>query len=461
MSPPLRSNTNVQKSNRPTAVLLSAHAYPAPAIGGRRVSELANHLAACGWEVHVIAKAGPFPASGGELSSAVRRHNVPFPMPLGSLIVEPFRRLRGRKNDAVSSAPLKPAVASGKQSPSFLARLRFHYFRYTVAVDNHKRWSLRATRTLAKLILSRRLPVVFASGPPFSPLAAACVAARALRTPIVIDMRDPWLDLSRLSSHPQYPGFRRRVDQFLERACVRGAARIVTTSSRLTAQLRDRYPRFSDKIVTVRNGYEDDKLMPPVSRCGRLIMLYAGSIYLNRNPLPFLAALARLIDSRAIDPARVAVTLVGHCRRWNSIDIGERVAAHGLSNVVTILDPVPASDVTKLTSQANVLLNFAQDQKDAVPAKLFEQIASRRQILLFTEPDSESAFVAREVKQVVRVDSTDPTSIETAILRLYRQWADDSRPDESFAESELDIEHLSRKRTNERLEELLRVCLKK
>src|SRR5690606_14385993 len=122
-----------------------------------------------------------------------------------------------------------------------------------------------------------------------------------------------------------------------------------------------------------------------------------------------------------------------------------------LDEIVSLRDPVPSSQVAELIREANVLINFAQKQHDSVPAKLFEQVASRRHVLLFTEADSESAYVAGNSAQVLRVDS-DIAEIETAILRLYAQWVDgDTTPaiDDSY------LAHLGRRHANEHLERLL------
>src|SRR5690606_5621403 len=133
--------------------------------------------------------------------------------------------------------------------------------------------------------------------------------------PLIIDLRDPWLNCNAVLPR-DYVGFRRNVDAVLERLCIRLAVHVVTTSQRLTQQLQQRYPKHATKIVTIRNGYEDNMLMEPPQYSGRLAMLYAGTIYLNRNPLPFFEALLNLRQSGRIDPQRIRVQFVGDCNYW-------------------------------------------------------------------------------------------------------------------------------------------------
>lgn len=403
----------------------------------------------------LIAQAGPFPRSGGELAPGVQRHDIELPDPLSRSVL---RLLRRRKPAEQAPEPAQAASQSTEGAapapPSTVARLiewaRFHYFRVTVCVDRYKRWSLHAARRLSALSKTHRPAVIFASGPPFSPLAGAALVARLRRIPLIIDLRDPWLNWSAVLPR-DYKGFRRNVDAVLERLCIRLAAHVVTTSQRLTQQLQQRYPKHATKIVTIRNGYEDNMLMEPPQYSGRLTMLYAGTIYLNRNPLPFFEALLNLRKSGRIDPQRIRVQFVGDCNYWENLDLRQWLRERQLDEIVSLRDPVPSSQVAELIREANVLINFAQKQHDSVPAKLFEQIASRRHVLLFTEADSESAIVAGNSAQVLRVDS-DIAEIETAICRLYAQWVDgDTTPtiDDSY------LANLGRRRANEHLERLL------
>jgi Glycosyl transferase 4-like domain len=437
-------------------ILLGAHAYPDPAIGSRRLSEFARHLSEQGWEVHLIAQAGPFPRSGGTLAPAVVRHDIEFPAPLSRRLTDTIRSLRQTpaattRESAASRSP--PAGSSGAR-PALATRLRdwmaHHYFRFTVAVDSYKRWSLHAARKLAQLVREHRPAAIFASGPPFSPLAGAALVARLRRIPFVIDLRDPWMNRGAVVPR-DYAGLRRRLDSWLESRCI-GLATYVVTTSQLTQQLHAHYPAHAAKIVTVRNGYEDGMLMEPPAFSGRLIMLYAGTIYLNRDPMPFFEALSNLQRSGSIDPQRICVRFVGDCQRWRDIDLQAWLSQRGLDRIVELRAPVPSAQIAALTREANVLINFAQKQPDSVPAKLFEQIASRRQVLLFTESDSESANVAGNSPQVLRLEG-DIAEIEAAIRRLYAQWV------EGTATATVDdsmLAELGRRHSNEHLERLLR-----
>jgi hypothetical protein len=86
---------------------------------------------------------------------------------------------------------------------------------------------------------------------------------------------------------------------------------------------------------------------------------------------------------------------------------------------VKFLPPVGSADVRRLTEASNVLVNFSQGQPSQVPAKLFEQIAARRPLLLFAEPYSESAATVAGIASVIRVND-DSTEVLRVLEQLYR-----------------------------------------
>lgn len=425
------------------------HAYPDPAVGARRVSELAKFLATSNWDVHVIADAGPFQIFGGELSTSATRHGVRFRTPLSNRIARWLKVFRSRAS--ASTPPLPSTVSRPTEvtktglTSRMYAWARHQFFRYTLVIDDRKLWSLEAGLSLRALIKSTSADCVFISGPPFSVVAACTYFASRRVKRLVIDLRDPWVKVT--NPLPDgYSGFQQIVDKWLERYVIRSASAVTTTSVTLTRQLSARYPELAGRFAMIRNGYEEAMLLEPPIASGRLQMLYAGTIYLNRNPFPLLGALAKLVSLQGVDRRKVQMVFVGDCRAWQGHSLLDWVQRSGLEDVVAIRDPVPASQISALIQESNVLVNFAQKQRESVPAKLFEQIASRRDILLVTEPDSESALTSESSRLVHRVDD-DEAAILFVLENLYYRFAGKTTDSGDV----IDVGEFSRTRTNQLL----------
>jgi len=178
------------------------------------------------------------------------------------------------------------------------------------------------------------------------------------------------------------------------------------------------YPTMAGKTFLLRNGFDPEMLIADPGPRGRLALLYAGTIYMNRNPVPLFDGIAALLSEPGVDRAKVSLKLVGNCSRWQEHSVADLARDRGLSDIVEVCGPVSGAEVRDLTLRANVIVNFAQGQPEQVPAKLYEQIASHRHGLLFAEPDSESALLIEDCPRIRRVDD-DGVQILNELRRLY------------------------------------------
>lgn len=439
------------RDTSPTVALVCAHAYPDPAVGARRLSELSIALCDRGYDVHVFAKAGPFERPGEALPGSICEHRIPFPraasIKIKAAVVRYTNALRSTKVETFDTPGGASPVVTRKSK--LVTWLLNHYFRITLAVDNHKAWSITLARSLLSFIHERRPALVVVSGPTFSTVAATAFVCRFSHTKLVVDFRDPW-PRGNLKTPERVASLTAYINGALERFCVEHASAITTSSRRLAERLQARYPKASDRIHTIRNGFEESmKMLPPAPRNG-LSLLYAGTIYLNRNPMPLLQSILELKGKGVLSSVNFEFRIVGNCKSWEGVDIPLWIASRQLDDLVRIIPPVGPRDIPDFIRQANVLVNFAQGQMDQVPAKLFEQLASYRKILLFSEPESETSMTCGDAPQVFRVDS-DVASISATLERLLRdQQRDIQDPDETT----YPLEHFSRKYTNAKFEEL-------
>ena len=440
-SPPVISEHSV------TFVVL--HAYPDPAVGAKRVSELANYLANRGWRVSVICSEGPFPTAGGTLKTSILRSGIPIPRTIYSYCrpLVPTALRRSESDVAGQSRAAGPTPAdSTVRRRGLIDTLRHAFLDVTLLVDRYKLWSCKAFLRAWISSRTRQSDVLVCSGPPWSTVVAGVLAARLRRIPLLLDFRDPWWD-------DQFPSsaFSTRIIRRLERWCVHQSSAITCTSNGIADALKARYPSLSVPIEVVRNGFDrDDELHddPPTTE---LRILFAGTIYLNRSPMPLLEGVRLLIQESGVSSDQVHVTLVGACEEWNGISLAKWARGNGLERNVSVRPSVSQSEVRQLTAQSNVLANFCQGQKKMIPAKLFEQIAARRRILLFAEPDSEAAACSSHLSLVTRLDD-DAVAVRDALIRIHREV---TQQDACGRDSDAEIHKYSRAHSNQNMERIL------
>ncbi|MGB0383225.1 MAG: glycosyltransferase [Ardenticatenaceae bacterium] len=215
--------------------------------------------------------------------------------------------------------------------------------------------------------------VIYASASPVTSLIVAHMLARRHAIPWVGELRDLWVD----NQYYQYPGWRKRVEEKLERRVLSSAIGLVTVSQPLADTLQT---KFGKPTAVILNGFDPadnaDQSETAFKHDG-LRIVYTGKIYAGRQtPAPLFEALRRL-DNYA---EKVRVAFYGASR-----DLVRKIANdYGVEKQVEINDSVPHHQALKAQREADVLLHLLWNdpkQPGVYNAKVFEYLGARRPIL--------------------------------------------------------------------------------
>jgi Glycosyl transferase 4-like domain len=408
--------------NPPSVLIIAYHFYPSTEIGARRPTALARFLVDQGLRVSVVsAFGGQSTELGSEILPGV--FAVPVPKPsrtfTDAVVVLKRRIYRpkppGDLQDGSKSA--SPSVAV--QSPSFLTRIRSVYFRMSHFIDEYKSWGRHAYSAAVREGKRHPPSLVFSSSPPPTVLWVATLAARRLRVPHIADLRDPWTDA--ISEFHTERRIELAMARKIERWVMRSAAAITSTGARVADLLIERQPELAPKTFVVRNGYDGAVRVLPFDTGGRLAILFAGELYLNRDPFPLLYGLERLLSRPEVDASRVRVTFMGRKTEYAGKSFLGWLEGKRCAEVVKFVASQPASVVDEATLASTVVLNLAQLQPLSIPAKTFEHLASGRENLLLCEDDSESAQLVAKIPGVLQVDPRNSEALDRLLLDLYER----------------------------------------
>jgi glycosyltransferase involved in cell wall biosynthesis len=350
-----------------------------------------------------------------------------------------------------SSAPAGGAAAASHADTRVLRGLAFAVLQ---AIDEKKKWALVAGRQAALECRRNGASAILVSSPPMSALIGALWAGRRAHTPVVIDFRDPCYNGPPLETLKGSAWLRGWWLVRLEPWAMKRAAAIVCTSPSLASMLKDRYPERATDIHCIPNGFDGEPLAPTF-RAGLLNIVFAGAIYFNRDPFPFLEAVDELLRGPDVDPARIRILFVGECDSFRGTSIREWLAGRPAESVTELRPPVGQAELQQIYSEATVLLNLAQKQPMQIPAKTFEQLASGKELLLLCEEDSDTGRLVRGVRGVHRVDGADVPAITDVLRDLYRRHVIEGRYEPPLP---ADIAPFSRQAQNEKLAALLADC---
>ena len=259
------------------------------------------------------------------------------------------------------------------------------------------------------------------SGPPHSAVVAAWAASRRQKIPLIVDFRDPFC-AGRLDDAPD--GFMEGiVKRVLERLVIRDAVAVTTASPGIADALRKRFPSAAAKIRVVLNGFDIEPVQRSNETNHRLNILFAGAIYVNRDPFPFLEALEVVLARPDVEADRVTVTFVGDCSTYRGRSLANWLRGKRAERCVTLVSAVSHAELKPYMHAATVLLNFAQGQQRMIPAKTFEQLASGVELLTLCEPDSDTGRLLDGVTGVMQIAPADRPALESALQDLYDRHA--------------------------------------
>lgn len=401
-------------------LLISYHFYPSNEIGGRRTTALARFLAGKGLRVIVVSAFGGVTiVPGSEVMTGVIAAPVKQPrnVLIDFVVSRKQRSAQTRPGDAVGG------TVRDSRTTSVLLRMRSCirriFFQVVYFVDQHKRWGWRAAREAVRVGKQFDARLVLSSSPPFTTLLTGRWVASRLGIPHIADFRDPWTDAFALARPSQRVEL--RLLRFLEGWALRPVAAITSTTLTVAELLAARYPTVRHKLHVVRNGYEGEVPTANPDTGGRLAILFAGELYIGRNPFPFLATLEALLARPDVDPTRISATFMGSVAHYNGQSLASWIEAKRCATVVKILPQSPQHEVTKAVAESTLLLNLSQEQPLSIPAKTFEHFASAREILLLCENDSETASLVAGMPGVNQVDQRDVQALEKVLLDIYRR----------------------------------------
>ena len=223
--------------------IVAFHVYPDAAVGAKRVSELANHLASDDWQLVVVSHKSSATDPSRHLHESITTILIEQPRPISLRTIERLKRFwPGRARSTEGSSPgLMSAPPRGLSR--LIAKIEWHYHRIVGVLDPMKKWSIKvALQFLWNKDLSRA-QVIVVSGPPWSPVLAATVVGVCWRRPVLFDLRDPWFE--RVGESREYTGLRRWADQVCESFCMRVARTVTVTTEAFLRSLAQRYPQHA------------------------------------------------------------------------------------------------------------------------------------------------------------------------------------------------------------------------
>jgi glycosyltransferase involved in cell wall biosynthesis len=371
-------------TGRPHAYYLAIGFPPAAKSCAYRMRETANQLYAQGWDVTVITicqeawerEFGLDHSLAADVHPAVRVVELPLMREDLDTDVRNFSRRRSLDPKAWADELVSRHLAE-------FPELRFGAWRPVLEQ--------------ALLDLDRRDPadLLVTTCAPYVNLAATWRLWEERRVPYVVDFRDGWsVDVigggeafTRSSSSGRW-----------ESKLLSSAVAVWCVNDPIAEHYRDRYPELADRVMVVRNGW-DQASVPAVTRtpdpAAGLRFGYLGT--LTFQPTLFAAVLDAWRAARAADPALANATFevrghvgAGPAREDNAYS-EMLAAAH--ADGVRFGGPVPKAEVADVYASWDVIVCLVIGGRFMTSGKVYEVLASGLPVLSAHEVEHDASTV--------------------------------------------------------------------
>lgn len=260
---------------------------------------------------------------------------------------------------------------------------------------------------------SHDFDVILATAPPFSSLRVARGLKRDFNTPIIADLRDPFI-----TDVVNWPS--RLHKAFYEaywRKLIGDHNRVVVVNEPMRRHIMDDSRLLHLDPVVIPNGYDPHDFAgksngPPDDR---FVIGYVGSLYGKITPEPFFKSLVAAMKERPDMNTRLEVVFVG---KIDTYQISLLMKKYSLNHVVHIRGFVPHSEAVQFMRGCHVLLLFTGMVYPSASGKIYEYAASQRPVLSFGVHEYTQKFIT-ENGFGYSVDGRRPREGTTVLVELY------------------------------------------
>lgn len=309
-------------------------------------------------------------------------------------------------------------------------------------------WVKPSTRFLEKYLKINQIDTIVTSGPPHSMhLIGLNLKKKFPDLKWIADFRDPWTEIS-YYKHLKLTKKSDKKHRQLETEVFKNAD--ITLATSYTDA--ENFCKNGANAFCITNGF-DETDSPQTHKKSthqtKFTLSYIGVLEQLRNPENLWEALDYLVKANPDFAENFCLKFVGR------IDdkIIDKIEKSGLKNHIFNLGYVSHDKAVEEMANSSLLLitNFPNDSsKGIIPGKIFEYLATGKQIISFGPNEADVAKILDETKAGKHFSYNDSKKIEDFILDKFELWKNGN-----IAENKQSIEQFSRRNLAKQLSEIL------
>ncbi len=272
-------------------------------------------------------------------------------------------------------------------------------------------WNNYALAACKEIIEKEKIDAIITTSPPHSTQLIGLQLKKAFpQLKWIADLRDPWTDIYYYHklSHTESS---KKKDISYEKSVLENAD-AVTVTSPITQKLYSGKvdPKYAAKFHTITNGFDaDDMAIGSRSNPDKFTITFAGTVNEQFGVEEFISSV------KEIDNKNVLLQFIG------TMDLYiKNLLEKEIPNNHKIISYVPHKDLMGYLVNSQVLLLSIPkgNNQGTIPGKLFEYLATQKQIICLAPKGSSAAQIINECEAGKTFIHEDKTGIKTHLAQL-------------------------------------------
>jgi glycosyltransferase involved in cell wall biosynthesis len=312
-------------------------------------------------------------------------------------------------------------------------------------------WIKPSTKFLEEYLKENKIDVVVTSGPPHSlHLIGLHLKKKLPNLKWIADFRDPWTEIS-YYKHLRLTKSSDKKHRQLESDVFKNADITLATSYTDAENFR----KNGANAVCITNGFDETDAPQTLKLSNSQILKqnftlsYIGVLEQLRNPENLWKALENLVKTNLDFAENFTLKFAGRV----DDKILHSIENSGLKNHVLNLGYISHDKAINEMQNSDMLLitNFPDESsKGIIPGKIFEYLATGKQIISFGPNDADVSKILTETNAGKHFSYDDSETIKNFILEKFELWKNGN-----LLENTQNIEQFSRKNLTKKLAEIL------
>lgn len=409
---------------------------PNDSIGTQRIVKFIKYLKLKGWEIHVLTLEEKYYRNSSNIYQ--------FYLPDGIHVyrrkkIEIFQVWNAIKN-LFSGRSTQSEKEKAREVPSNATKkfTLLHELKELISnllqyPDQENGFFFSVLLGCYRLIKKHKIPYIFISSPPHSPVVPVTLLRKFLNFVYIVDFRDPWARSQWQQEHIYlHQKIEKKLDIFFERQTLKAADVAIFNTEQLRKDFAEYYANnsISQKFHFVSNGFDPElKLQHSTNgstdkkKIKRITLLHAGTLYKKRNPEVIFEGLLKFRESHPEDAKAIELNFVGTLSE-DLLYLRHYVVDNRLTENVKFQSKLSYDRILEEMRTADWMLLLQPGTTFQIPAKFFDYLLVDKPIWGVLE---QSSVGEKAIKQLNIGFVSDCNSV-SSILEFFKFISNEKSP---------------------------------